>query len=57
MHLSRPADVVDGLGMSDDDKRRTAIDLLASMTESQAIDLYRRLEGISLNSGLDKVLV
>ena len=42
---------------SDVEKKRAAIDLIASMTESQAIDFYRRLEGISLGSGLDRVLV
>lgn len=44
-------------GLVDDQKRRIAIDLLANMTENQAIDLYRRLEGISLESGLDRIVV
>jgi dGTPase len=43
--------------LSDEEKCRTAIDLVSSMTESQVIDLYQRLEGISIGSGLDKVFV
>jgi len=43
--------------MSDDQKKRAAIDLVASMTESQAIAVYQQIEGISLRSGLDKILV
>jgi dGTPase len=43
--------------LSDEEKCRTAIDLISSMTESQVIDLYQRLEGISIGSGLDKVFV
>ena len=39
------------------DKSRLAIDLIAGMTESQAIAVYQRLEGIALNSELDKLLV
>ena len=44
-------------GLSDREKLRAAIDLVASMTESQAIELYHRLEGILLGSALDKILV
>jgi len=44
-------------GMSDDEKSRTAIDLIASLTENQAIAVYQRIEGIATNVGLDKVLV
>lgn len=44
-------------GMSDTEKSRTAIDLIASMTESQAAAVYQRIEGISLSSGLDRILV
>jgi dGTPase len=43
--------------MSESDKKRSAIDLIASMTESQATAMYQRIEGISLTSGLDKILV
>jgi dGTPase len=43
-------------GMTEDDKRRTAIDLIGRMTENQAVDLYQRLEGISVSPGLDRIL-
>jgi dGTPase len=42
--------------MSEDEKSRMAIDLVANMTESQAIDLYQQLEGITVRPGLDRVL-
>jgi dGTPase len=44
-------------GMSDLEKSRVAIDLIAGMTESQAIAVYQRVEGISLSSDLGKILV
>lgn len=50
-------EILNRTGITDDQKRRTAIDLLASMTETQATDIYRRLEGISLDSGLGRILV
>jgi dGTPase len=40
-----------------DEKSRAAVDLIASMTESQAIAVYQRLEGIAVDSGLDRILV
>lgn len=43
-------------GLSDAEKKRTAIDLVSSMTERQAIDLFQRLEGISVAAGFDKVV-
>jgi dGTP triphosphohydrolase len=43
--------------MTDIEKSRAAIDLIAGMTESQATAVYQRIEGISLSSGLDKILV
>ena len=43
--------------LSNDDKHRRAIDLIGNMTESQAIDLYQRLEGITVTPGLDRILV
>jgi dGTPase len=43
--------------MTDAEKSRAAIDLIAGMTESQATAVYQRIEGISLSSGLDKILV
>ena len=39
------------------DKSRAAVDLIASMTESQVIATYHRLEGINFHPGLDKILV
>jgi dGTPase len=50
-------DLLSTPGMSDDEKSRAAVDLIASMTESQAAAVYQRIEGISLSSGLDKILV
>ena len=50
-------DLLSTPGMSDDEKSRAAIDLIASMTESQAAAVYQRIEGISLSFGLDKILV
>ena len=50
-------DLLSTPGMSDDEKSRAAVDLIASMTESQAATVYQRIEGISLSSGLDKILV
>jgi dGTPase len=44
-------------GVSDMEKSRTAIDLIASLTENQATAVYQRIEGIATNSGLDKILV
>jgi dGTPase len=41
-----------GEDLTDDEKRRWVIDFIASMTESQAIDLYQRLEGIIVTTGL-----
>ncbi|WP_125487028.1 deoxyguanosinetriphosphate triphosphohydrolase family protein [Edaphobacter aggregans] len=43
--------------MTDTEKSRAAIDLIAGMTESQATAVYQRIEGISLSSGIDKILV
>jgi hypothetical protein len=34
-----------------------SVDLVASMTETQAIAVYQRIEGITLDAGLDKILV
>jgi len=50
-------DLLNQPDISDTDKQRAAIDLVASMTESQATAVYQRIEGISLSSGLDKILV
>jgi dGTPase len=43
--------------LKDENKSRAAVDLIASMTEAQAIAAYQRLEGITFDSGLDKILV
>jgi dGTPase len=43
--------------LTGEQRKRTAIDLIASMTESQAISVYQRIEGISLTPGLERVLV
>jgi dGTPase len=38
-------------------EKRVVVDLIAGMTEAQAIAVYHRLNGIVVGSGLDKVLV
>ena len=50
-------DLLKNRTLTDDEKSRGAVDLIASMTESQAIAVYQRLEGIAVDSGLDKILV
>lgn len=50
-------DLLNRDGITDAQKHRTAIDLLATMTENQAIELYRHLEGISVNSALERIVV
>lgn len=44
-------------GLEETYKSRAAVDLIASMTETQAVAAYQRLEGITFDSGLDKILV
>lgn len=51
----------DLLGSTDPDTRKTAkariaVDYIASMTEDQAIDMYRRIRGVSLGSALDPIV-
>jgi dGTPase len=41
---------------SDPEKRRTVIDLIASMTEAQALAMHNRLVGTSVGYGLDEIL-
>lgn len=36
--------------------KRTVIDLIAGMTENQAVAMYTRLTGVSVGSGLDEIL-
>jgi dGTPase len=40
----------------DNSKRRTIIDLIAGMTEEQALAIHNRLTGVSLGSGLEELL-
>lgn len=42
--------------VSDDDKKRVVVDLIAGMTEEQALAMYARLSGISVGSGLEQIL-
>ena len=44
-------------GVGGDGSKRIVCDLIAGMTEHQAITLYQRLNGISLGSGLDNIIV
>lgn len=39
-----------------DDETRTCVDLIASMTESQAVAMHHRLTGQTHTSGLDDIL-
>jgi dGTPase len=45
-------------GAKSDEKlvRRTVIDLIAGMTENQALAMYSRLIGVSVGSGLDEIV-
>jgi dGTPase len=40
---------------SDDERKRVVIDLIAGMTEEQAVAMYNRLTGHSLGSGLEQI--
>jgi dGTPase len=40
----------------DDERKRICVDLVAGMTEKQAIATYLRLTGVSLGSGLEELL-
>jgi dGTP triphosphohydrolase len=54
MTFQSPKQVAGGLGaaQSEDDRVRAIVDLIAGMTEQQAIQMYQRLAGISLGSVL-----
>jgi dGTP triphosphohydrolase len=36
--------------------RRTVIDLIAGMTESQALEMHNRLVGVAVGSGLEEIV-
>ena len=40
---------------NDQEKKRVVVDLIAGMTEEQALAMYTRLTGISLGSGLEQI--
>jgi len=42
---------------NDREKKRVVIDLIAGMTEEQALAMHNRLTGVSLGSGLEQILV
>jgi dGTP triphosphohydrolase len=49
-------DVIDREGASGYGSKRIVCDLIAGMTEYQAITLYQRLNGITFGSGLDNII-
>jgi dGTPase len=53
-YRERLKDVTDREGVSG---KRVVCDLIAGMTEYQAITLYQRLNGITLGSGLDNIIM
>jgi dGTPase len=48
---------LDAAGTNSDEINRTCIDLIASLTESQVVDIHHRLTGSSLGSGLEDLIV
>jgi dGTPase len=40
---------------NDNEKKRVVVDLIAGMTEEQAVAMYTRLTGVSLGSGLEQI--
>lgn len=42
---------------TDLDRRRVVIDMIAGMTEPQAVELYQQIKGIALGSGLKDILM
>lgn len=56
-YQERLQDVIAHEGVNGNGSKRTVCDLIAGMTEYQAITLYRRLSGITLGSGLDNILM
>jgi dGTPase len=53
----RLKDVIRSEGAEGPSSRRLVCDLIAGMTETQAIGLYERLNGIVAGSPLDRILV
>jgi dGTPase len=41
---------------SDQEKKRVVVDLIAGLTEEQALAMHNRLTGVSLGSGLEQIL-
>ena len=56
-YQERLKDVTGREGVGGNGSKRIVCDLIAGMTEHQAITLYQRLNGISLGSGLDNIIV
>ncbi len=56
-YQERLKDVIDREGSSSNGSKRVVCDLIAGMTEYQAITLYQRLNGIALGSGLDNIIM
>jgi hypothetical protein len=50
-------DVIASEGVNGSGSKRIVCDLIAGMTEYQAITLYQRLSGIALASGLENILM
>jgi dGTPase len=42
---------------NDQEKKRVAVDLIAGMTEEQALAMHNRLTGVSVGSGLEQIFV
>jgi dGTPase len=52
-----PAYYRDALEQADENEiKRTVVDLIAGMTENQALAMYNRLTGVSVGSGLEEIV-
>ena len=49
-------DMIDEAGHDEREIRRAVIDLIAGMTEAQALTMFRRLTGVSVGSGLEEIV-
>ncbi|HXJ94555.1 MAG TPA: dNTP triphosphohydrolase [Terriglobia bacterium] len=56
-YRERLSEVLQNDGVSEPRVKRIVIDLIAGMTEAQAIAVYQRLNGIVIGSALDNILV
>ena len=56
-YQERLKNIIDREGSSSNGSKRVVCDLIAGMTEYQAITLYQRLNGIALGSGLDNIIM